>query len=133
MNIGDIIKEMCARDKWSGRGINPTAKIVSDYLEIVVDNILNGYEVKLPKDFGTIGIYKNELKNGQMPNISKSLMFQQGKKEISYNSKTVGYYYTIEMESPVLEKFGFNFEAGSTLRKRLTDLLIEKNCDYILK
>lgn len=132
MNLGDIIKDMCARDNWSARGINPTAKIISDYFDIVTENALNGYEVKLPNDFGVLSVYKNRLKDGQMPNVSKSLLFQKGKKQISYNPKTVGYFYSIELDSPVLDKYGFNFEATKTFRKRLTDLLIQGK-DYILK
>lgn len=107
-----------------------TKKIIRQYFDSAQKAIIEGYEWEFPSNVGSVVIYKNALMPGELPNVSKVESLKNKYKTLSYNPKTVGYYYSIEMNSDLLKITGMSFKANPTFRKKLFARLYNTDKDY---
>jgi hypothetical protein len=91
---------------------------------------LNGYEWELPGNLGTLCIFKNSLKIGQFPKIAKKESIEHKQIILLHNPKKIGLYYSIELNSPILEANGMEFKPCQKLRKLLFQAVFNQNREY---
>jgi len=127
----DLIKKM----RYSGRmtkvtNIETAKKVVNSYFKIVADSVLDGFsfDLKLSKvsgdEIGSLVIRKRRLEQGEMP---KKLY---GTDTLSFNPYTIGYKYTIDFDSELMDKRGMVFKPSVVIRKRLCRILNSNKTDY---
>lgn len=107
--------------------------VIFDYFKLIYQNLLNGYSVDLPNNFGTMTIYKNKLASGREPRISSYETIKKRERTLSYNPHTVGYFFHIKIESEYMEKYGCKFRASPKYRKLLSQQLFKGETNFQLK
>lgn len=97
-------------------------KILDKYLELVWEQVLQGYKWSFPNGFGDLWIEWEPLN----PKLARFNILK-GKK---VNLSRINKYYSIKLKSPLLEKRGIKFQADKNIRKVLHQILITTNHEY---
>lgn len=102
--------------------------VVTSYLKLVMQAVLDGFIVALPGTFGSLYILKKEV------NLERTKYFEKVKentgKPIRLNMKRIGFKYEFVLNAPVVKKFCYRFVAGYKYRKQLQQILTETDHDY---
>lgn len=113
--------------------VSKRKSVLSDYFKMIYENLLNGYSVKLPNNFGTMTIFKNKLREGTKPYISPYETIKNRARTLAYNPHTIGYFFSIEIESENMEKYGCKFKAAQKYRRMLSKKLLNGETNFQLK
>lgn len=110
--------------KWHFRA-NFAGKIMRAYFKEIKEATLNGYEFKLPMDFGTAYIKQEDRKKvlTRKSKISNT--------ELSdYNVKRIGKAYKFVIEGGFIKKSGYKVESTRIDKKILGKRLCNTNIEY---
>lgn len=114
--------------------VGTSAKIIKDYLKIVLDAVMDGQAVTLPSKFGTLYIQKKEQTKVFTKNIftrKKGSKTTVEKMEMPIGSR-FGYYYTFTLDgNKEMRERAMILRVDKThYRKPLSDILENTNKDY---
>lgn len=130
---GYIIDKMMKSHRFSKiNNKNLVHSVIKDYFNMVQENVLNGYEFDFGKSkdasysLGSLCIHKRRHTPSKLPVYSKVT------RDTAYNKHTIGYYFTIDLDSDVLKREEMKFKASSSFRKKLSGLLFKGETNYRL-
>ena len=130
-------KQICSRTKIIAKSdlvantsVTNITKIIHHYFKICTREVLKGGTWVFPNDFGTLSIIRVESPVKGFKKFNKKKYFEEGKSEMCFNPKTVGYYCKYNFNSEVLRRSGMRFMPSVGLRKTLRDLLLTKDNNF---
>lgn len=99
--------------------------IIEEYLEMMHTTLLHGYEWEMPKELGTLCIYKDFDRQQPFDEATGRI------RKVSIYRKD--YCYTVGLNSEHLKRNGMTFKPASILEKKLNVVLNSTNRDYRFK
>ena len=133
INYGSFNKRVKASSKYKSvraTSVSNITKVMHSYFKIVFDDILKGNTWVFPNGFGVLKIIKIDHSKTSSRKLNKKKYFEEGKKEMCFNVRTIGYHCQYKFDSEVLKRYGFKFKPSLSLRTELKNLLLSQDNNF---
>lgn len=129
----DIVKDLVKNKRYSRvKNAQLISKLTRGYFNEVMKLVIDGYAYDFEGTYfttSTLGTIHVSKRKHTKDNVNNS--WRYGFKQ-PYNEHTIGYYFTIDFDSDLMNKSGMKFYPSITFRKKLAKALRTGNYDYRL-